>query len=377
MKTGLTIILSLVIYQILTAQTAVHTHIEGPANDYRKPVVLIEGKSTAIYPKATFEVLDTINDRGVAGKFIGGRGGVTSFGDYYGVWATADGPAGYGLRAYSYNYHSSLFSCDDGYAHIVLSGSNYFGNSDDGVIMTDPGMGGSDLALVSNDDVVIQLDQNEDEDGYFKIVDGPKFGTEVMTVSDQGNLFSKQISVNTSSLAGDMVIKQSLDPFVQAGSLSTATPVGLRLEHTNGSLNSMTLFMDDDAHLYLAFNNTLRGQWNRQTGVYSTLSDRRAKTNIQYMDSQLDRILKLAPATYAMKDDEVQRSQIGVIAQDVLEIYPELVHESNGRYSVSYSELGVLAIQAVKEQQDKINALEQMIKSLQSEILAMKGTDAE
>jgi hypothetical protein len=55
------------------------------------------------------------------------------------------------------------------------------------------------------------------------------------------------------------------------------------------------------------------------------------------------------------------KHQIGVIAQEIEEIVPELVTENNGIKSVSYGNITALLIEAIKEQQKQINNLEQQI----------------
>ena len=56
--------------------------------------------------------------------------------------------------------------------------------------------------------------------------------------------------------------------------------------------------------------------------------------------------------------------QIGVIAQEVEEIVPELVSESDGIKNVSYGNITALLIEAIKEQQEQINNLKQEIQNL-------------
>ncbi len=55
---------------------------------------------------------------------------------------------------------------------LKLSGYNYFGGNDDGVIMSDPGKVGSDIFLVANGSIIFEFDKNDNNDGCFEIKDG-------------------------------------------------------------------------------------------------------------------------------------------------------------------------------------------------------------
>jgi hypothetical protein len=57
---------------------------------------------------------------------------------------------------------------------------------------------------------------------------------------------------------------------------------------------------------------------------------------------------------------------MGVIAQEVLKVAPELVseNEDDGMLSVSYQNMVALLIEAVKEQSIKIASLEEQVKEL-------------
>lgn len=61
---------------------------------------------------------------------------------------------------------------------------------------------------------------------------------------------------------------------------------------------------------------------------------------------------------FKFKDDKDSITHIGVIAQEVENYFPELVHtDSDGFKSVEYSKFGLLALDIIKEQQKEIDAL--------------------
>jgi hypothetical protein len=69
-----------------------------------------------------------------------------------------------------------------------------------------------------------------------------------------------------------------------------------------------------------------------------------------------------------MKKDENKKQKIGVLAQDIEKVFPELVSESNGVKSVNYQGLVPVLINALKEQQKEI----EILKKQQAEIDELK-----
>ena len=120
-------------------------------------------------------------------------------------------------------------------------------------------------------------------------------------------------------------------------------------------------------------------------GQITTLSDARYKSNIQQINSSaLSKIAALNPVQYTMlsgsaiafanteqsdtctmtmttsNEDLTRANQIhyGLLAQEVKELYPELVHEdAAGVMSINYTELIPLLIQAVQDLSEQVSAL--------------------
>ncbi|MCQ2375798.1 MAG: tail fiber domain-containing protein [Salinivirgaceae bacterium] len=129
----------------------------------------------------------------------------------------------------------------------------------------------------------------------------------------------------------------------------------------------------------------------------SASSDARLKKDVQTLGSSLGNVLKLRGVTYYWKSREEMAAlkgvptdsldycfnaekQIGVIAQEVEAIYPELVStDENGYKSVSYEKFTPILIEAIKEQQGVIDnlksesdKLQSTVNTLQQELEAMK-----
>lgn len=97
-------------------------------------------------------------------------------------------------------------------------------------------------------------------------------------------------------------------------------------------------------------------------------SDIRLKTNIKTIENALDKTLALRGVSYNRIDSEDNKTKIGVIAQETLEVIPEVVNQdANGMYNVSYGNMTALLIEAIKEQQAQIEDLKSEIKKLRGE----------
>ena len=91
-------------------------------------------------------------------------------------------------------------------------------------------------------------------------------------------------------------------------------------------------------------------------------SDRRIKREIKKVNNALEKILKLNGYTFYKKGFENKTA--GIIAQEVRDVFPELVNEKNSILEVNYNGLHSLIIEAIKEISSKIDNLENKIRNL-------------
>lgn len=85
-------------------------------------------------------------------------------------------------------------------------------------------------------------------------------------------------------------------------------------------------------------------------GTLTQASDARLKKNIEIIPESLAKILQLDGVTYDWRNSEDKRRQMGLIAQDVEKIFPEVVNtDEKGWKSVAYQNLVSPLINAVKE----------------------------
>jgi hypothetical protein len=85
------------------------------------------------------------------------------------------------------------------------------------------------------------------------------------------------------------------------------------------------------------------------------------KENIFSIEDTLETVLKLRPVKYNIKGEE--KVEIGLIAEEVHELIPELIkyNSENEIDSISYTRLAAVLIGAIKEQQIQINKLKEQI----------------
>jgi hypothetical protein len=102
------------------------------------------------------------------------------------------------------------------------------------------------------------------------------------------------------------------------------------------------------------------------TGNIVAYSDVRKKENIVTVDNALEKVNNLRGVYYNRIDDETKTRQIGVIAQEINTVIPEVVTHAKDvdEYGVSYGNLAGLFIEALKEQTNIINNLKAEIDEL-------------
>ena len=141
-----------------------------------------------------------------------------------------------------------------------------------------------------------------------------------------------------------------------------------------GELNNKRVAINtDNANNMTFYVNGLAGG----TNPWQSPSDKRLKTNIKPLQGALQSVLNLQGVTFNWKDETDHRpgQNIGFIAQEVKEIFPEIVSgggkDKEGNeiyYSIEYATLTPVLVEAIKELNTenkelkaKIEALEKLI----------------
>jgi putative lipoic acid-binding regulatory protein len=109
-----------------------------------------------------------------------------------------------------------------------------------------------------------------------------------------------------------------------------------------------------DGHFYVNDLNAIN--------VNST-SDVNKKTNITTLNGSLNNVLQMRGVRFNWKSNNV--AGIGVIAQELEKIIPEVVHTANdGTKTVSYGNIIGVLIEAIKDQQEQIKNLAEELKTI-------------
>lgn len=112
-------------------------------------------------------------------------------------------------------------------------------------------------------------------------------------------------------------------------------------DYTVGAQSNQLRFYDNAGNVIVYFDST--GNIVAD-GDVTAFSDERLKTNIKTIENSLDKVLSLRGVSYE-KDG---KSSIGVIAQEVEKILPEVVYDGEFK-SVAYGNIVGLLIEAIKE----------------------------
>ena len=95
---------------------------------------------------------------------------------------------------------------------------------------------------------------------------------------------------------------------------------------------------------------------------FNATSDQNLKDNIRTIEDPLAKVVQIRGVNFDWK--ETQKPSVGVIAQEVEKVFPELVTDS-GTKTVNYNGLIGLLIEVVKEQQTQINSLNERLSKLE------------
>jgi hypothetical protein len=92
-------------------------------------------------------------------------------------------------------------------------------------------------------------------------------------------------------------------------------------------------------------------------------SDQRLKDNIVVIEDPLAKVLSISGNTYTWNEKSGKEgNDVGVIAQEVLEVLPEAVTtRDNGYLAVDYHKIVPLLVEAIKELSAKVENLEQKL----------------
>ncbi len=167
-------------------------------------------------------------------------------------------------------------------------------------------------------------------------------------------------------VGGDLVFSSSSTLVSSAGSfgnirIAIADDNTIDTSSGNLTLDAATNIININAATNITGNTLITGDLNVTgdiTAFYT--SDQRLKDNIIAIGDPLAKVLSISGNTYTWNEMSGKSGEdVGVIAQEVLEVLPEaVVTRDNGYLAVDYHKVIPLLIEAVKELSAKVDALE-------------------
>jgi hypothetical protein len=127
-----------------------------------------------------------------------------------------------------------------------------------------------------------------------------------------------------------------------------------------------------------AFQGVVDGTGTVSTWIGCAFSDIRLKQNIETLTDALENVLKIQSVEYEWNEnlnlDDYQYlknknklNTIGLIAQDVMQYYPEVVRlQDSGYYTLDYPKLNAVLVEALKDQQLFIEDINEKLKEIES-----------
>ena len=92
----------------------------------------------------------------------------------------------------------------------------------------------------------------------------------------------------------------------------------------------------------------------------TAFSDKRLKTDIKNIDNALSKVMKMQGVYYKRNDIDDAREQVGVLAQDIEEVLPQVVLTADDDFktkSVDYGKICAVLIESIKELKAEIDQL--------------------
>jgi hypothetical protein len=166
---------------------------------------------------------------------------------------------------------------------------------------------------------------------------------------------------------------------VLVGTTSAVASTRMSVERINGSGNEATIGFTSSGVAKWKIGNNAPDSFVVYTpsnvGVYinagatswTATSDERLKNITGNIENALDAVQTLRAVKFTWIADEENKSQVGLIAQDVQAVLPEIISEdAEGYLGIRYTETIPLLVAAIQEQQTIINDLKARVETLEA-----------
>jgi len=198
--------------------------------------------------------------------------------------------------------------------------------------------------------------------------------TERMRIDSSGNLL---VGATSTVNGAKVVVSSSVSDFFMRTTNTNATPSGMTIFYSGANPNNTQqefIYCQDSAIRFTVRSN---GGIANYSGNNVNLSDAREKTNVQLANSYLDKICAIPVKTFNYIDQNLEKDDgltLGVVAQDVQTVAPELIMESNWgtqeepkmRLSIYQTDLQYALMKCIQELKATVDAQAARIAALES-----------
>ena len=168
------------------------------------------------------------------------------------------------------------------------------------------------------------------------------------TIDMNGNLDGS----GSITLGGTAITSTAAELNILDGVTSTASELNLVDGITAGTVSASKAVIVDSNKDISGFRNISNTGTITASGDITAFSDERLKSDIETIDNALDKVMNMRGVSYTKQAEK----GIGVIAQEIEKVLPEVV--TDGEYkSVAYGNIVGVLIEAIKEQQKQIDKL--------------------
>ncbi|MDQ3192759.1 MAG: tail fiber domain-containing protein [Bacteroidota bacterium] len=113
--------------------------------------------------------------------------------------------------------------------------------------------------------------------------------------------------------------------------------------------------------------------FNPDDGTFTYLSDSTVKTNVSNISPVLSKVMNCRPVLYNMQTHPNSTKTYGFIAQEIEQIFPELISEislpnsTDKLKGINYQSINAILLGAIQEQQALIEVLQQKVNALENQ----------
>ncbi len=175
----------------------------------------------------------------------------------------------------------------------------------------------------------------------------------------------------TLGITGESIMREAKIHLYEKANPTDLTDQGITY-HDNAATHNWTTMYGSAQDFDIAFDGILKAYVEDVDGSYNIASDRRLKTDFKDMHPVLPRVMKLKPTKYRYKSSTSKHQTIGFIAQEVEPLFPELISQKDRVKGLAITNMTVIAIKAIQEQQQIIEVLQSKINYLSEQLSSLK-----